>query len=66
MNQNHQMEAKWREAKSGKRRAQQIDPEHLRKAIRYLGQHSAIPARAPTTPTGAPFLDPDTTILSAS
>jgi hypothetical protein len=61
MNKNHQTEAKWREAKSGKRSAQQIDSERLRKAIRYLGEHSAIPARAPTTPTGAVPLNRDTT-----
>ncbi len=61
MNKNHQTQAKWREAKSGKRSAQQIDPERLRKAIRYLGEHSAIPARAPTTPTGALPVNRDTT-----
>jgi hypothetical protein len=53
MNQTHETEAKWREAKSRKRGAQQIDPERLRKAIRYLGEHPAIRARGPTTPTGA-------------
>ena len=60
MNAYHQTEAKRRQAKSGKWRARQIDPERLRKAIRYLGEHSAIPARAPTTPTGALPLNPDT------
>jgi hypothetical protein len=66
MNQNHETEAKWHEAQSGMLRARQIDPERLRKAIQYLGEHPAIPAGAPTTPTGASFLDPDTTSLSAS
>jgi hypothetical protein len=55
MNQNHETQAKWREAKSGKRRVQQINPERLRKAIQYLGEHPVMPARAPTTPTGALF-----------
>ncbi len=50
MNQNHETKAK-REAQSGKLRAQHFDPERLRKAIQYLGEHPAIPARAPTTPT---------------
>jgi hypothetical protein len=50
MNRKHETETKWRESKSGQRRAQQIDPERLRKAVRYLGEHPAIPARAPTTP----------------
>jgi hypothetical protein len=54
MNQNHETKAK-REAQSGKLRAQHFDPERLRKAIQYLGEHPAIPARAPTTPTGAFF-----------
>ena len=50
MDQYHETEAERREAKSGKRRAQQIDPERLRKAIRYLGEHPANRVRAPTTP----------------
>ena len=54
MKENSETKAK-HEAQSGKLRAQQIDPERLRKAIRYLGEHPAIPARAPTTPNGAFF-----------
>jgi hypothetical protein len=55
MNQKHETDARWRESKSGQRRAQEIDPERLRKAIRYLGEHPAIRARAPTTPYRAAF-----------
>jgi hypothetical protein len=54
MKENSETKAK-RETQSGKLRAQQIDPERLRKAIQYLGEHPAIPTRAPTTPTGAFF-----------
>jgi hypothetical protein len=48
MNQNHESEAKWHEAQSGMLRARRIDPERLRKAIQYLGEHPAIPAGALT------------------
>jgi hypothetical protein len=50
MNQDHKTESKRREAKPGKQEVQRIDPERLRKAIQYLGEHPA-PTRAPTTPT---------------
>jgi hypothetical protein len=52
MNEIHETEAKLREAKSGKRRAQLMDSERLRKAIQYLGEQPAIPARAPQRPIG--------------
>jgi hypothetical protein len=61
MNPNHETEAKWREAKSVKRRAELMDSERLRKAIQYLGEHPAIRVRAPSTPTGALPLKSDTT-----
>jgi hypothetical protein len=62
MNKDHKTEVKRREAqaryqaKSGKPRPQQIDPERLHKAIRYLREHPApiVQTRAPAKPGEAP------------
>ncbi len=58
MNQDHKTDARRREAKPGKQEVQRIDPERLRKAIQYLGEHPGA-TRAPMTTLKKPAHRPE-------
>ena len=55
---NHEVKGKRRATESDERRVQRIDPERLRKAIQYLGEHPAISVTPPTTFADALFPEP--------